>query len=177
MGEIKWGGGKQGPGIVKNIKSMGQIVDTGTVLAIDPASKSLGYALYDCGVLVEKGKLISKYKQIERRLRDLSRQLKNKFKRVDILAVEKIRGSMAHEYLRWSIGMAVTSIDSDVMVEIPINFWKKLVEEGYTKDDDNDAELIGLVVVKIAGTPKDVKRKKRSYKCQKSKTTPRKVRR
>ncbi len=165
--KTNWGGGKQTPGIIRSIEAIASVINTGTLLAIDPASKSLGYALYEAGELTSKGKLVSKKRQVNERLHDLHKQLKNKFKSIDILAVEKIRGSMAHDYLKWSIGVAIVSINSDFMIEVPIQFWKKLREDDYTKDDDNDAELIGAVLVRIAeesAIPNKTKRFKKRYK-------------
>lgn len=146
----KWGTGKTIPQIVKQIEGHAPAILEGRLLAIDPASRSLGFCLYQSGQLLEKGKIVSKAGDVNTRLRSISAQLIEKFKDIDILAVEKIRGSQAHDYLRWSIGAVVVSVNASKMVEVPISFWKKIMPEGYVKDDDNDAELIGTVMLHIA---------------------------
>jgi hypothetical protein len=145
-----WGKGKTIDKAVKDIEQHSDIILNGVVLAIDPASRSLGFATFSSGVLQEKGTLLSKKGDINLRLQDLATQLQLKCKNVDLLAVEQIRGSHAHDYLKWSIGMAVSNVRAPRFVEVPIQFWKKVVGADYEKNDENDAEMIGKVLVIIA---------------------------
>jgi hypothetical protein len=145
-----WGKGKTIDKAVKDIEKFADIILNGTVLVIDPASRSLGFATFSAGVLQEKGTLISKKGDINLRLQDLATQLQVKCKNVDLLAVEQIRGSHAHDYLKWSIGMAVSNVRAPNFVEVPIHFWKKVVGEDYEKNDANDAETMGKVLIIIA---------------------------
>lgn len=145
----RWGKSKQILLDLKALQRHSELVRTGRMLAIDPASKSLGWALFEKGIKVDGGKIVSKKINVNDRLIDLSEQLKKRFKNVDVLAVEKIRGSTSHDYLKWSIGAIMVSIGAIHFVEVPIQFWKKLTDSSYVKDDDNDAAMIGQVVITI----------------------------
>jgi hypothetical protein len=45
--------------------------------------------------------------------------------------------------------MIVSSIKSPRLIEIPVQFWRKLIGKDYEKTDANDAEMIGKVVITI----------------------------
>lgn len=145
-----WGKGKTIDKSVKDIEKFADIILNGVVLVVDPASRSLGFAIFSAGVLQEKGTLTSKKGDINLRLQDLAVQLQLKCKNIDLLAVEQIRGSHAHDYLKWSIGMAVSNVRAPNFVEVPIHFWKKVIGEDYEKTDANDAETMGKVLIIIA---------------------------
>ena len=147
---VEWTKGKVNEQIVKKIEGHADIIKDGIVLAIDPASRSLGWALYEKGKFIKKGTIVSKKKEVNDRLQDISAQLQTEFKDVDLLAVEKIRGSQSHDYLKWAIGMIITSIRAPRLIEVPIQFWRKLIGKDYEKTDENDAEMIGKVVITIA---------------------------
>ena len=149
----KWTNGKTGITVVKGIEAHADIISTGMLLAIDPASKSMGWALYAQGNFIEKGTIVSKKKNVNDRLQDIGAQLHaqlKKFKFIDILAIEKIRGSRAHDYLKWAIGMSIVTVHAPRFVEVPVQFWKQIIPEDYVKNDENDAEMIGKVVTMIA---------------------------
>jgi hypothetical protein len=149
----KWTKGKTGIATVKAIEIHADIIRDGVLLAIDPASKSMGWALFYTGTFVEKGTIVSKKKNVNDRLQDIGAQLQEKlktFKCIDILAIEKIRGSRAHDYLKWAIGMSIVTVHAPRFVEVPVQFWRKIIPADYIKSDENDAEMIGTVVTMIA---------------------------
>jgi hypothetical protein len=103
----------------------------------------------------ETGTITSKKQSIQLRLQDMHQQLRSRFQNIDMLAIEKIRGSSAHDYLKWSIGAIITAVESPNFVEIPTNFWRTIIPEGYVKTDEHDAEMLGNVVIIIAGETLD----------------------
>lgn len=123
----------------------------GYLLAIDPASVSLGFALYDKGVLVKSGTLKTKG-DIATRLTDLCLLLREEIRHYDIsvLAVEFLRTGVGHHFLVWSVGAVVSEVAADHVVEVHTQSWKKLVSSSYQKSDENDAIQIGRFAVEIA---------------------------
>ena len=134
----------------KEIKMLDNLILTGTVLAIDPASKSVGYALYHKGELVKNGTLEAPGRNVTRRLAWLYDQLSAYQGKIDLLAIEEIRGRMAHTHLIWAVGLIVAAIRPDEMVEVPITMWKALCPPNYIKSDANDAAKMGEVIMNIA---------------------------
>lgn len=140
----------------KSISYHADIITTGTLLAIDPSSgggSNPGYAIFKQGKLIEKGeiKIPSKLK-IDIRLRLLYAKLSKLCEDPpDVLAIEEIRGTMSHVFLLWAVGVTLSAISCAVFFEVPINVWKALVKAGeipgYEKDNDADAEAIGLALI------------------------------
>lgn len=133
-------------------KVRNKILD-GYVLAVDPASVSLGYALYNKGVLVKSGNLQTPAKgSIGDRLASLTKQLATETEQFDItvLAIEFLRTGVGHHFLVWSVGAIVSAIPCDHVVEVHTQSWKKLVTSSYKKSDENDAIAIGAFAVAIA---------------------------
>src|SRR5574343_1533553 len=97
--------------IAKIIKKHDNLILGGNMLAIDPASHSLGYAYYKKGQLIDKGTLEAPSRlSIHGRLLWLNTNLKllqDQHGVVDVLIVEEIRGRMAHAYLMWAVGMVL----------------------------------------------------------------------
>jgi len=133
-------------------KAKAQILN-GKILAIDPASKTAGYALYDKGKLVTSGKLICKPKEpIAVRLASLHEQIQDLLDEdVSVVAIEQIRGTMAHAYLKFAVGAAMAASGRPLTFEVPINVWRAVAKAtvGYEKSDDRDAELIGEALIRI----------------------------
>lgn len=146
----KWTQGTKTKLDIKEIEKHALTILRGVVLVIDPASKSLGWAIYRQGKLDKKGTIVAKAVNVNTRLIEISRKLEPLIAGVDVLAIEKIRGSRAHDYLKWSIGMVISTVRSPIMVEVPISLWKQVRTVEYTKTDENDAEMIGIVVMTIA---------------------------
>jgi len=128
----------------------------GWLLAIDPGSRSAGYALFYQGRLIESDEISGGSGSIANRL-DLLRieieQTLAKYgtEKVAAAAVEKVRSSTGHIYLTWAAGVLVSASKADKVFEVTTTMWKKNVEKGkYLKSDKNDAEEIGKFVVKLA---------------------------
>lgn len=156
---IKW---PQGTG--KDLKKLQDFCTTHNaeilrdhVLAIDPSSKSVGWASFMSGVLKDSG-TIRVAGVAHSRLREIYDELWERFAEVpSVLAIEKIRGRGSSHILVWSVGVIQTAIRSQLVVEIPINFWKVLAKEDetYKKTDENDAIKIGNVLIEIAKECRD----------------------
>lgn len=130
-------------------------ITSGKMLAVDPASGSssqAGWALYETGKLVEAGVVeVSKGKCIGDRLQETYEALCED--EVDVLAIERIRGRMAHQYLHWAVGTIVAAVPYKHLVEVPIPVWRAYAKASgrWDKADDQDAIMIGEVCIHLAG--------------------------
>lgn len=126
----------------------------GTMLVIDPASISMGFALYRGGKLVKSGKISTSNRKHKRtipaeiRLKALMKKMD--FRKTDLLAIERIRGKMAPYALYWSVGAVITNHKYDDLIEVPIFSWKEFVAHDYFKDDEQDALTMGTTLIEIA---------------------------
>src|SRR3990167_9279168 len=155
MTEVKWPTGKTGYAMRKEITKHADAILDGKVLAVDPASKSAGWATYISSSLVSSGVFTAPDSMpINRRLWKLADDLA-KLEKPDVLVVEKIRGSMAHIYLLWSVGMVVSTIKAPILLEMPVSVWRSFRPEGYEKNDRNDAEMIGSTLIALAQDIRD----------------------
>jgi len=147
--KVTWPVGKEKARIGKACRQHHELILGGSVLAIDPASRSMGWAIFRKGELEDSGTYTVAGKLAEVRLQKLRELLWGW--EVNVLAVEKIRGP-AHNALYWSVGVTAVSVDYDAMVEVPISFWKVLAKQDpqYEKTDENDAVKIGETVVRLA---------------------------
>lgn len=135
-------------GIGAWIEAHADILLTGTVLAIDPASgrsSACGYAVAKRGKYVEHGTIeVDGSKPIQYCLRELYDTLVEE--QPDVLIVERIRGRMAHEYLRWAVGVIQAAVCAPRSVEMPVPCWRRYVREtygsDYEKSDSEDARMI-----------------------------------
>ncbi len=123
----------------------------GTVLAIDPASGGTslpGWAYWNKGSHVSAGVLAIAPGCIQERLHSLYQSLAGR--RPDVLLIERIRGKMAHEYLRWACGVIIAATNPLVLIEVPISTWHKNAGPDHVKNDMNDAVAIGRTVMTMA---------------------------
>lgn len=127
-------------------------------LAIDPSSGSEnsqpGYALFVRGRKVKSGTFTINHKlPIHQRLEALYCHVKALVTEnpVVLLSVERIRGRMAHEYLRWAVGVCQAAGGQKVKatVEIPIQAWKPVAKatDDYVKGDESDAVAMGTLLL------------------------------
>jgi len=134
----------------KTAKSIIKLKDTilnGTLLAIDPASKSVGYAVFEKGELHISGS----YKasgSIGPRLKEIGDFLVQ-FEDPDVLAIEKVRTHSGHHMLTWGAGHAVGAVGAETTIEITCSMWKKVAGAQHIKSDENDAIAIGELVLYI----------------------------
>ncbi len=118
----------------------------GTLLAIDPASISMGWALYKQGELDSSGEFERKKGPPWKRIGDLM-TLVQLLPEADVLAIEKIGKNRP---LIWSVGAVIGVLRPKAMIETHYSKWHPYREESYTKSDRLDAELIGLAVIEEA---------------------------
>jgi Holliday junction resolvasome RuvABC endonuclease subunit len=122
----------------------------GTILAIDPASVRLGYAVAKKGEVVDQGVIeLDSKAPINQRLQDIVYTLQND-KEYDILAVEMIRGKMAHVFLKFSVGAVMGGAKAPVCIEVPINVWKAVAGKDHKKSDTNDAIAMAETLIALA---------------------------
>jgi len=139
--------------LLKQIKLHKNTILTGSVLAIDPASRSLGYAIAEAGEVVEYGSLVAEDAPINIRLQSIVNVLQEE--EYDILVIELIRGSMAHVYLHWAVGAIVSAVQAPILLELPIHAWKAWVGKEYIKGDDTDANAIAETLLALARESED----------------------
>ena len=120
------------------------------ILAIDPASRSIGYSLYsyniDTWVLEGSGSFEAKG-DIHQRLAAINIFL-TEFD-PDAVAIEYIGGSTGHRYLSWACGAIVSTFPEAALFEIKTNLWKKFAGKEWVKGDEADAIAIGKCVTEI----------------------------
>lgn len=128
----------------------------GRLLSFDPSSGSAGslpgWALYAQGELVEAGLLeIPRRGPIHIRLQALQRAIQE-LPKPDVVAVEQIshfiRGnSKGVINLQKAIGVIQAATQCPKLVNVNVLSWKKLVPDGFLKQDDVDAICIGYKAV------------------------------
>lgn len=118
---------------------------TGTFLSIDPASRDMGYAIFEKGKLIKNGS-VSATGHIGIRLKKLFEQLPDI--KPDFMAVEKVRSGTGHIYLVYSVAVPIIKYGCE-MVEIPTRAWHKNIDSTYIKGDARDALEIGLFCIRL----------------------------
>jgi len=119
----------------------------GRFLAVDPASRSIGYALYEKGKLVKSGSFEA-HGEVNTRLKSIHDFLAAHS--IDAMAIEYIGGSTGHRYLSWACGAIAAAQPNVPLFEIKTNLWKKFAGKDWIKGDEADAIAIGKCVVEIA---------------------------
>lgn len=133
--------------IINRIKESADVILTGTMLCIDPASISVGYALYVKGKLTTSGKVKATPKMpIHTRLDEIVSSLPPLSP--DLVIIELVR-SPGHIYLCWSAGAIIAHYGTP-LIEIPQRLWKNAQDSKYFKDDEMDAKYMGKYVIEIA---------------------------
>jgi Holliday junction resolvasome RuvABC endonuclease subunit len=121
------------------------------VVAVDPGTYNVGFAVFEATKLRASGVIeIPKKLEINERLAYLLDELTKIAGKADVLALELLRGQMAHAYLVWSAGVAVAAVRAPVLLEIPVVLWKAAVEDDYQKSDQNDAQMLGRSLIWFA---------------------------
>jgi hypothetical protein len=133
-------------------KVISNLPEPATILCIDPASRSLGYAIYSSfggewakmksGTITAKGDINTRLGSMAKDLKELGSP--------DAVFVEFIGGSTGHKYLLWAVGMVATTFPHVPLVEVQTGLWKKFVDKHYTKTDEMDAIYIGKAVLEIS---------------------------
>ncbi len=121
------------------------------MLAIDPGSNKMGWALYENGEMLKSGKIELPEESIQKRLVLLLKALVElDLGQIHTLVIEEIRGYTVHHYLYWSIGVVVCAVNPQVLLELPISLWRAIIPDDYVKTDERDARMIGDTTVLIA---------------------------
>lgn len=129
----------------KQVSDLKGLATKGSLLAIDPGSRSLGWAWFQGGEYMVSGT----YKASNRtapheRLYQIMEQLQN-WANPDVLAIEKM--FKFNPSLIWSVGASIVTVKPTQMIEVPIPIWKALVPSTYVKSDETDAIFIGKAVI------------------------------
>ncbi len=135
-----------------------KILREGSVLAIDPSSTSIGYAVFNKGALMESG--CKKYsgaihKRFFKLYQDIYYLAQNNF--CDLLVIERLRPSSTasrkvytkHQLL-WSVGVVIAAAGLP-FIEVSPNSWKATQrDKDLDKTDENDAICIGYTPINLA---------------------------
>ena len=118
------------------------------MLAIDPSSKSMGWALYVASELQNSGVIEVKSPDVNKRLQEAYDCLQT-LEIPDVLVIEEIRGAQSHDYLKYSVGVSMAAIRTPVAIAVPIVAWKAVCKTlpEYYKNDENDAKVIGYTTI------------------------------
>lgn len=137
----------------RQVQAARGLILEGSMLAIDPSSRTMGYAFYDSAVLVTSGTLSAPAKMATN---DRLIMLHDRIQELvpsppDVMAIEEIRGKMAPYQLHWSVGGTITAVRPPVLIEVPINVWKPVsrLTDWYFKDDEIDARMIGHSLIRL----------------------------
>lgn len=149
--EVKWP--KNYVDFRNQMKAARKLIMNGTVVAIDPSSKSPGFAIFHKGQLECSGVIaIPKTQTIYERLQTLHQKINTIVPDPpDAFLIEQLRGQhFSHQFLTWSVGASIAAARTAVCLEVPLNWWKSLakVTPEYEKSDQSDAEMIGMSVIK-----------------------------
>lgn len=137
-------------GFLRDVRRLTPVVLAEQVLAVDPAtgaSSDPGYAWFVGGVLRRSGVIPTTPGQpTPVRLVEIYNWLATEFPEIDVLVVERLRGSMVPAQLHWATGVIIAAVDpSEAVLEMPIQTWKRYakLDPNYTKTDEQDAIAIG----------------------------------
>lgn len=123
---------------------------------VDPASG----ASSNPGVAVlQKGKLVANFelnvplgtapKRLNWIYTAMQREVGPYIKGKHVLVIEKLRGRMLKEVLKWSAGVAVAAFPEAILFEMPIPSWHSLRTADYVKSDKEDARLMAELILKV----------------------------
>ncbi len=147
---IDWPKGKKlMPAFRKQVRKNLQAILYGKVLVVDPASNRLGWSTITEGEISGQGIIEVHKANTSVRLQELVQTLQDE-DRVDLLAVEMIRGNRAHIVLKWAVGCVVGSVPAPHLIEVPIQAWKAWAGPDHEKDDDTDAVAMAETLLAIA---------------------------
>jgi len=128
------------------------IILNGTVLAIDPASKDMGYCLAVNGEVVKNGVWQAvPSRGVSKRLAQIGDMGRKDMRSemVDLVLVEKVRTSTGNYMLVNSVGTAYDIANAKYAIEIPTYLWKKVIDADYYKDDAMDSLYMWKLAYKV----------------------------
>jgi hypothetical protein len=114
-----------------------------------------GYAIFVKGVLIESGEIqLKKNRPIHHRLQQLYDEVQALTpEQPTVLAIEKIRGQMAHVYLTFAAGVIISAGRASILFEIPPLLWRAWAAAqpgGIDKTNEKDAIAIGASLIELA---------------------------
>lgn len=151
--KIKWPGGHDTANFKRQAQKLLPKLQNGTMLAIDPASNIMGWALYTNMQLQDYGSF---------RTRPSTAKVNNKlgqiyefvwaFDNIDVLCIELLKGSKIHRTLQNACGAVKAAQPDAEMIECPIPAWKACTKlwPNYTKTDENDAVMLSITTIAAA---------------------------
>jgi hypothetical protein len=134
---------------VKELRKNSDTILNGTWIAIDPSSRSMGYALVEGGNISKNGTFTTKKKQIGERLKDLHSMLDLELPEVELVVIEFVRTGTGHHFLVWGTGLAVGALGATTTIEIPTSLWAKGKDANYIKSDAADAKYIARFCIEV----------------------------
>lgn len=148
--EIKWPKGSYMATLRKQVREHNDLILNGSMIAIDPASVRSGYAVTEAGKIIEQGVItVPATLDVGKRLQYIVNTLQED-REYDVLAIELIRGKMAHAFLKFAVGAIMGGVKVQHHIEVPIIAWKAVAGKGYVKEDSEDAAMIARTVVLLA---------------------------
>ena len=151
MTRVRWPRGKTIDLLANKVRASREKILNGRIVAVDPGTYHAGFAVFEATKLKTSGVIDMPEKmEINDRLTYLYDELTKVAGKPDVMALELLRGQMAHAYLVWSAGVAVAAVRAPVLLEIPVVLWKAATDEGYEKSDQNDAQMLGRALIWFA---------------------------
>ena len=118
----------------------------GRVLAIDPGSTAMGWAMYEKCELIDSGSIEAPKKRSAawQRIGDMMTMLEDRGMVYDVMVIEKLGKNVP---LIWSVGAAIGALKPQAMIECHYRRWHPFRSPDYIKTDELDAQLIGMAVI------------------------------
>ena len=143
---------------MKRVPKYKHEITKGCMLVVDPASgrsSKPGYAVFRGGKMVTNGVATevggADIATCLTALHEWGQQMQRQYGPFEVLAIEKIRGRMAHVYLTWAVGVTIQAVTeglavSPIIIEVPITPWRAYAKRhlpDWTKGDAEDAKAMG----------------------------------
>lgn len=134
--------------IAKKILTHKEEILRGPIIAVDPGSNYMGWALFEGGELKKAGVAKGGKNPVCKRFFNIFDELPD-YSNISVLVVEFVRTNTGHEFLTFSNGISMAKYGSPIFIEVTNTMWKKNVPKEYEKSDVNDAIAIGQVVIDL----------------------------
>lgn len=131
----------------KAIAPLAYSILKGRVLAVDPGSVCMGWALFDKGELIRSGEVAAHpknkpHKRVISIVHDLCEETKHA---IDVLCIEQM--FRYNPALIWTVGAVIQAKEPELFVEVPTRIWQARLPNDYVKSDERDAIEIGKSVI------------------------------
>lgn len=150
--KVRWPTGKTINKLASQCREYAYHILNMSILAVDPASVTTGWAMYEGGKLTESGVWdLNKKNPMQERLQRLD-QYVHDVGTVEILCIEDASHAyMSHKYLSYAMGTVIGATDSNTAILWPTVMWKPYaaITPGYVKSDESDAIVIGASLIEF----------------------------